>query len=240
MVGRNKYFWSVPLSAFSVILAQPPLYSPAKDLVSHLLCVDPSTRYTIDEFLAHPWCQDVQPPEVPTASQPPQRREAIGPLDSPLLQSLKGRDPVRSPGVAALKEAFDVTYAVHRMEEEGGQRHKGAGGRGFLGGLNESDEDENTDEGSIPQHQTIHAAYDMSIGGRAGARDQGPTKVRRRLPGAQNNSRGFDLNLDGATLLGRRHHRQPGVADSSLLAGQVPAQRTFGLGSPMRGVEYGS
>jgi serine/threonine protein kinase len=27
----------------------------AKDLITHLLCVDPAQRYTIDEFLAHPW-----------------------------------------------------------------------------------------------------------------------------------------------------------------------------------------
>lgn len=53
-----------------------------------------------------------------------------------------------SPGVATLKEAFDVTYAVHRMEEEGKQRQRayngpgGAGRAGFLQGLNEADEEE--------------------------------------------------------------------------------------------------
>lgn len=55
-----------------------------------------------------------------------------------------------SPGVSALKEAFDVTYAVHRMEEEGNRRRAyngpgGAGRAGFLHGLNEEDdEDEDT------------------------------------------------------------------------------------------------
>ena len=52
----------------------------------------------------------------------------------------------RSPGIGALKEAFDVTYAVHRMEEEGARRRAyngpgGAGTRGFLQGLNEEDEE---------------------------------------------------------------------------------------------------
>jgi serine/threonine protein kinase len=28
-----------------------------KDLIEHLLCIDPESRYTIDEFLAHPWIQ---------------------------------------------------------------------------------------------------------------------------------------------------------------------------------------
>ncbi|KAJ1978813.1 MAPK-activated protein kinase Srk1 [Dimargaris xerosporica] len=36
----------------------------AKDLISHLLTVNPEERYTIDEFLAHPWCQTPFPTEV--------------------------------------------------------------------------------------------------------------------------------------------------------------------------------
>lgn len=55
-----------------------------------------------------------------------------------------------SPGLATLKEAFDVTYAVHRMEEEGNRRRAyngpgGAGRAGFLQGLNEEDEDEDVE-----------------------------------------------------------------------------------------------
>ena len=66
-------------------------------------------------------------------------------LDSPLLAP-GGRRAMPSPGVASLKEAFDVTYAVHRMEEEGNRRRAyngpgGAGKAGFLHGLNEEDDD---------------------------------------------------------------------------------------------------
>lgn len=122
--------------------------SSAKDLITHLLCVDASQRYTIDEFLAHPWMN-----EAPTAVPPmPSARLAPGvqssaPMDSPLLASIRaGNREGRSPGVGALKEAFDVTYAVHRMEEEGARRRAyngpgGAGERGFLHGLNEEDEE---------------------------------------------------------------------------------------------------
>ena len=62
-----------------------------------------------------------------------------------------GRRAMPSPGIATLKEAFDVTYAVHRMEEEGKQRQRayngpgGAGRAGFLQGLNEADEEEEED-----------------------------------------------------------------------------------------------
>ncbi|KAF9535108.1 kinase-like domain-containing protein [Crepidotus variabilis] len=115
----------------------------AKDLITHLLCVDPAQRYTIDEFLAHPWCNAAPAPAPPpTPFMYPHLKENR-PLDSPLLRG-NGKDG-RSPGINALKEAFDVTYAVHRMEEEGARRRKyqgrGAGGRGFLSGLNEDDEE---------------------------------------------------------------------------------------------------
>jgi len=120
----------------------------AKDLITHLLCVDPAQRYTIDEFLAHPWIKN-----APSAQPPPPTPRVAGlannaPLDSPLLASIRaGNREGRSPGVGALKEAFDITYAVHRMEEEGARRRAyngpgGAGTRGFLGGLNEEDEED--------------------------------------------------------------------------------------------------
>lgn len=117
----------------------------AKDLITHLLCVDPAQRYTIDEFLAHPWIKDGPPVMPVTSSTKPAAKGAAAPLDSPLLASLRAANKEgRSPGVNALKEAFDVTYAVHRMEEEGARRRAGVPGgaqRGFLAGLNEEDEE---------------------------------------------------------------------------------------------------
>ncbi|KAH9973055.1 kinase-like domain-containing protein [Lactifluus volemus] len=151
----------------------------AKDLIAHLLCVDPAQRYTIDEFLVHPWCNAAPaPPPPPTPHG-------------------------RSPGLASLKEAFDITYAVHRMEEEGARRraYKGRGGvgpAGFLAGLNEDDEDASDDEAAIPsrtlgQQQPQPPPHDL-YDGRAGQRD-----IPRRKP--------FELSFDGATLLGRRQVR---------------------------------
>ncbi|KAF8665718.1 hypothetical protein AX16_000168 [Volvariella volvacea WC 439] len=171
----------------------------AKDLISHLLCVDPSQRYTIDEFLNHPWCKAAPaPPPPPTPFLAPGSR----PLDSPLLSAIRGgrAHEGRSPGVATLKEAFDITYAVHRMEEEGARRRKyrGAGNRGFLQGLNEDEEDDEQDTNSE------RFATAVEGNGRAGNRDQG--KGRR-----QAGQRGFELDLDGATLLGRRHKRGGGA-----------------------------
>jgi serine/threonine-protein kinase RCK2 len=112
--------------------------------------------------------------------------------------------------LATLKEAFDITYAVHRMEEEGARRRKyngrgGAGPRGFLGGLNEDDED---DEGEQEQAPRV-----VGVGvGVVGQRDTGRAGQRGRQAGGGGARRtprnGFELDLDGATLLERRHQRR--------------------------------
>jgi hypothetical protein len=242
----------------------------AKDLIQHLLCIDPAQRYTIDEFLAHPWCSAAPAPP------PPHTPRAYGPsppLDSPLLTAARGGVlEARSPGLASLKEAFDITYAVHRMEEEGARRRAyngrgGAGTRGFLYGLNEEGEDEDMYDkglvhdararrgesdtrapiqlmqGGIPGAGAKAVAKRNVIGGptpnqadrslldgRAGSRDRG-----RRQPGGP----GFQLDIDNATLLGRRHRKQAGVGvvESSPLSHAVVRRMDDDLlppGSPMR------
>jgi len=168
----------------------------AKDLISHLLCVDPADRYSIDEFLNHPWILGKSgPPPPPTPRFEP-------PLDSPLLSAVRGGREGRSPGLATLKEAFDVTYAVHRMEEEGARRRAykgrdGAGQAGFLHNLNEDDEDE---EAGLPPavQQRLRDQEDHLSDGRAGQRDPPRSRARNHK---------FELTMDGATLLDRRHRR---------------------------------
>ncbi|CAO1612936.1 unnamed protein product [Sympodiomycopsis kandeliae] len=120
--------------------------SSAKDLITHLLCVDSNKRFTIDEFLAHPWCNQKDPMPPLNSADIALAKASEMPLDSPLLQSFKKTGNPRSmmsPGINQLKEAFDVTYAVHRQEEEGRRRGANAGG---LGGLNEEDEEDEADE----------------------------------------------------------------------------------------------
>jgi len=214
----------------------------AKDLITHLLCVDPTHRYTIDEVLEHEWCQAV--PAEPAPPTPAAKYVGNAPLDSPLLHAyMHGERGARSPGISTLKEAFDITYAVHRMEEEGAHRRGrgrdrqagGGAGNRWLPGLNEEDEGED-DERLIQDARRRRGEVDIlddgikrkgerrgdprtaKIGvggngksgydGRAGQRDQS-----RKL-GAQP----FQLDLDGATLIGRRHRRAAG---------------TLGLGSPL-------
>ena len=189
----------------------------AKDLITHLLCVDPAQRYTIDEFLAHPWITAAPaPPQQPT----PLPSVPRAPLDSPLLADARGGiREARSPGLATLKEAFDITYAVHRMEEEGARRRaqKGGANRGFLQNLNESDEEEERaaprqpPAGSGAKVAAKRAVQGDTYDGRAGQRDRGRRSGNATKP--------FELDLDGATLLGRRHKRG---ADGGVANGGSP------------------
>lgn len=182
----------------------------SKDLIKHLLDVNPEKRYTIDEFLAHPWIQeiknDAKKAGVPSSSVPQLSITNAGPasasqattpndmnlVGTPLETPRRGRTAM-SPGISQLKEVFDVSYAVHRMEEEGARRRN----LGIQGGnrLNQLNEVEEEDE---PMSPTLQAQQTST-----------PRKV------------GFDLSLDNATLLGRRGPKSPGL-------GALPP------GSPMR------
>ncbi|EHS64005.1 uncharacterized protein PGTG_21935 [Puccinia graminis f. sp. tritici CRL 75-36-700-3] len=173
------------------------------------------------------------------------------PIDSPLLHATGGG--MRTPGVAQLREAFDVTYAVHRMEEEGARRARfgGAGNAGVLHGLNEEEEEEEEEEeggqgqskkkASVGSTKDVHkyqawgggggADRDLAqaalYSGQAGTRDRGnahrhhhhqdpaaasgSAATQRSKKSAAHSSThhhrqtGFELNIDQATLLGRRN-----------------------------------
>lgn len=225
----------------------------AKDLITHLLCVDPAQRYTVDEFLSHPWATaaPAPPPSTPSIYG---HFKNVRPLDSPLLTAARGGriNEGRSPGVATLKEAFDITYAVHRMEEEGARRRKyngrgGAGARGFLTGLNEEDEDgDDGDDGDDsepelsephrqPYHQREHRGRSV-MKGHAGQKEgviplpgAGAIVVpsvasKARSHGRRVGHQGFELNMGKATLLERRYNKR-----GSPLAG-----KPVGADSPLR------
>lgn len=228
----------------------------AKDLISHLLTVDPVRRYTIDEFLHHPWIRESGEETTPAFDAPPTtlnfgKKEFIEPMDGveetglaatipahiraamqagtqPLTPGAKTAE-FRSPGSVSLREVFDVSYAVHRMEEER-SRVKGRGG-GF-GGLNQLDEDDEdglpvvaeadevSDDSSVdvppPEKKKpsvwTHVGEDQLS---AVQRDMQKTQIskdhahhRHKQPAARKppakRTGGFELNMEGATLLSRR------------------------------------
>jgi serine/threonine-protein kinase RCK2 len=227
----------------------------AKDLISHLLTIDPVRRYTIDEFLHHPWIRESGEETTPALDAPPttlnfNKKEFIEPMDgvdetgiaaiipgniraamqagtTPLTPGTRAAE-FRSPGNVSLREVFDVSYAVHRMEEERARHGKGRG----VGGLNALDEDEeegleqiaetdesmddnsSIDDDSSPEKKkpsvrTQIAEDQLS----AVQRDMQNTAISKdhrreqpvstRKPPAKRKG-GFELNLEGATLLSRR------------------------------------
>lgn len=135
----------------------------AQDLVSHLLTVDPDKRYTIRQFLDHPWIKQTNEtthaaadaPPLATPQVPRQKETATQAFDlgqTPLSATDRRMD-FRSPGAVNLREVFDVGYAVHRQEEEGKRRknfrqgYRGANPTtGFSAQLNPLNEDYDDEE----------------------------------------------------------------------------------------------
>lgn len=205
----------------------------AKDLITHLLTVDPDKRYTILEFLDHPWIKDSETPGL-------QKKGQVTPggmlraFDSTKFQDGDRRYDFRSPGAVNLREVFDVGYAVHRQEEEN-KRRKQMGtktaGVSRLAGLNESDEDDDmpdaadnneyvhkTGNGTQALEQSMKNAQISASEHRGRERERrvpeqkgygqhsaAVTAAARQQVKDRNRQKGaFELNLDGATLLGRR------------------------------------
>jgi serine/threonine protein kinase len=217
----------------------------AQDLISHLLTVDPEKRYTIREFLNHPWVRATGP-----TPREEKKNMNVGPdgslraFDASKLVDGDRRYDFRSPAAVNLREVFDVGYAVHRQEEEGKRRAqvgaKAAGGLpSRLAELNEDSEED------VEMADDNNAAYSHKPAGngtqsleqsmrntqiqdsqehrgrerertkhRAAAEEQQRgygqhsatiTAAARQQVRETNKKKGaFELNLDGATLLGRR------------------------------------
>ncbi|KAF9097945.1 hypothetical protein BGX27_000883 [Mortierella sp. AM989] len=163
--------------------------SSAKDLITHLLCVNPSERYTIDQFLAHPW---IKAGEINVKTEPVAPVIAIDSpdisLDNKRLANVVAQTPdygaktpyrrraenPLSPGIG-LKEVFDVSNAVHRMEEESRRRTPQATGlhpvdalntstrqrQAFMSQLNEEEEDD--DQSSYSDGSSSMTSEDEAI-----------------------------------------------------------------------------
>ncbi|OAQ62904.1 serine/threonine-protein kinase srk1 [Pochonia chlamydosporia 170] len=217
----------------------------AKDLISHLLTVDPDKRYTIREFLAHPWIQGTGP----TPYEEKRKSEAVlRGFDASKLEDVGKRYDFRSPGAVNLREVFDVSYAVHRQEEEGKRRAQvgvRAGGMGKpLGGLNEEEEDGDEMQVDQVQNKAPNAGgtraleqsmrntniRDQEAHTRGRERERAPaaaaaaaekgygqhsaavTAAARQQVRDRNRQKGaFELNLENATLLGKRGKKIPAM-----------------------------
>jgi hypothetical protein len=115
----------------------------------------------------------------------------------------------RSPGAVNLREVFDVGYAVHRQEEEA-KRRKNLKGRGLepIGDVNE--EMQGVEQGL--RNTTLSAAATARQQAQPQAKGYGqhsPAVAAAARQQVKNQRGAFELNLDGATLLGRRGQKGP-------------------------------
>lgn len=209
----------------------------AKDLITHLLTVDPDKRFSIRDFLAHPWIQGTGP----TPQEEKKKSDTMLRAFDPNKLDVAKRYDFRSPGAVNLREVFDVSYAVHRQEEEGKRRAQvgaRAGGMGKpLKGLNEEDEEEDTmqiDQQAASKGPTVATqALEQSMRN-ANIKDQeaqargrerervaekgygqhsaAVTAAARQQVRDRNRQKGpFELNLENATLLGKRGKKIPAM-----------------------------
>ncbi|KAF5094404.1 hypothetical protein D0Z00_003554 [Geotrichum galactomycetum] len=154
----------------------------AKDLVSHLLTVNPERRYTIEQFLTHPWITQKREPTVPAYDSPltrPQESKTDKKFKSiPLLDDFPypataadeasaaaaNEKAYLSPAIA-MKEAFFVFNQVHIPEEEESHSYTNplAAARRRIGTtLAEVDEGESTPEES-EQDDDLEALKNLKI-----------------------------------------------------------------------------
>ncbi|KAL1915031.1 uncharacterized protein VTP21DRAFT_7736 [Calcarisporiella thermophila] len=102
-----------------------PISEEAKDLIRHLLCVDPHSRYSIDEFFAHPWIQgktmkddSVERTVEESGTENSSWKLVEIPQSEAIPKPKRGRKENISPGLAILRDAIDISHAVQRVEEE--------------------------------------------------------------------------------------------------------------------------
>ena len=234
----------------------------AQDLVSHLLTVDPDKRYDIRQFLAHPWIRETEeetwaaadaPPlatplyrqqkqlHQPPQQQQPQQQQMLHPdfshLESPMTAGATRRD-FRSPGAVNLREVFDVSYAVHRQEEESKRRknfkqgYRGAAGAGT--NLNPLDEDTLEEEDEEDGYDTVDVPVDSTAAGGAaaggGGSDMPASKVPRAGQGASDVA-AMEQKLRHTTLSAAAQARQQQNQPQRQKAPQQQ-QRGYGQHSP--------
>ncbi|KAL5630267.1 hypothetical protein BROUX41_000139 [Berkeleyomyces rouxiae] len=198
----------------------------AKDLITHLLVVDPEKRYTIEQFMAHPWMtQDKTPSASDHASHadsgliPGANTRTVAFNPAKIIEDGRQFDP-RSPDAINLREMFDISYDIARRVQT-----PFVGKNASLGQVMEEDEEPESAGSANSQYDTSHGANANTL--EKGLRDthigddQPRTNARKvygygqhspevaaaaRRKAREQTQAGFELNFAGATLLNRRGH----------------------------------
>lgn len=176
----------------------------AKNCVSRLLTVDPKKRYTIDEFLQDPWMQQ-RPASAQSRGQASTRMPASSQKVSHPIQAANAKYSKRfmssnsdlySPAAVALRDAFDISTAVHRMGEEAALQTKLLAPIENL--IEEEEEEEKNEEIVNSEGRVVQEPVYNNV----------PRTHHHRNHLKNNATNPFDLNLGGASILERRKNKQ--------------------------------
>lgn len=166
----------------------------AKYCVSRLLTVDPSQRYSITEFLNDPWILRGSAKE----SMPPPKKLHTSEKATHPVHAINNRyskkfrkNELYSPAAVAMRDAFDISTAVHRMGEE-----KNFSSRMTASAIEDLMEEEEEEHEELVNREG-RVIKDHS---------QMPPHKHRHEHKPANNM--FDLNLGGASILERRKQKQ--------------------------------
>ncbi|CAG8493680.1 9963_t:CDS:2 [Acaulospora morrowiae] len=169
----------------------------AKDLITNLLTVDPDKRYTIKQFFEHPWVKD----------EPFHPKPSLVPVDRSI-------NKVTSRSIDA-NQLASVVEPPLMFEEILGTPGEGVRRGGKLGALNPfrnkfvhqmNDDDDHSDE-----DEEISSSSNEQVTSREVPNE--PVKMKSGSKNSKEKSRrvAIELNLEGATLLGRRRKIPVGV-----------------------------
>lgn len=141
--------WAIGCVLYTLLVGFPPFYNPdlrtmiknvscgkfefglpwwenissdAKDLIKNLLTVDPVKRFTIEEFLSHPWITNR--PESDLVQEKPNAQPSIhqhsrfaGQTDlQPPALATEAHIEARTPDAMNVREIFDVAFSVHQQQ----------------------------------------------------------------------------------------------------------------------------
>lgn len=167
----------------------------AKLCVSRLLAVNPQKRYSIDEFLNDPWVLEASKGEtnnipIKQGAKRSYEQHPLAQFGSKYQNNNKG--DLYSPAVVAFRDAFDISTAVNRMEEEAALASKGYAND--IGELLEEEEEETEEAVDAEGHILGHV-------------ERTPRYSSKHHKKASLGNDGFDLKLNSSSILERRRNK---------------------------------
>ncbi|CCK71926.1 serine/threonine protein kinase RCK2 KNAG_0I01360 [Huiozyma naganishii CBS 8797] len=167
----------------------------AKNCVRNLLEVNPEKRYDIDEFLADPWLNKYDS-EVNLKSRKKSRVPVVPERSKirkssthkkKMMQMFRNEDPsiLYSPAAVVMRDAFDVSNAVQRIEEA--KKLSPRARHANLYSLNEEEDEEGLDD---------------------------KMQFNEELESHNLNEQNFPLSLNASTIVQRRKEKQGKLMDN--------------------------